>query len=160
MSKPTITLTRITVLIGAFVISLLFIWLLFLGLDSAGLTLPFVPIVVPIVLAVIAAAVGIGAYVTYRELNVKKERMLSHTALQRLALGKASSLSGAFIAGGYAAVALYSLPHIAASNPAQRFWTALAAAIAALCLCVAGYCLELACRVPPPDDDEKETLAA
>jgi hypothetical protein len=158
--RGTVRLTKLSVLLAALVVAALVVWLLLLALDTAGLPLPYVPVLVPVVLGLIAAGVALGALATWRAINVKNELIEPKSAIQRLALGKASSLAGAVIAGCYLAMALYSFT--SGISAPSRFWRGLSAAIAAitaLALAVAGYVLELACRVPPDDEDDNAAVA-
>jgi hypothetical protein len=153
--RGTVGLTKISLLVSALLVSAMVVWLVFSAMDAAGLALPFIPVLVPVALAVVAALVGLGAWLTYRTVQVKKEVIHSKAALQRLALGKSAALAGAIIAGGYLAIAAYSLPHLYGESARARFWTALAAGIAGIALSVCGCLLEWSCRVPPDDTDEK-----
>jgi hypothetical protein len=151
--------TRISVLVLVLILTLVLVWLLCFLSDSVGLVLPRLAVLVPISLVGLALAVAIGAWLTYRTVWVKKELLEPRPALFRLALAKAASLAAAIIVGAYLAIALYGLPYLYVPGIAQRFWVALATAGAALALGISGYCLELACRVPPADDSSQKTQA-
>lgn len=105
-----------------------------------------------LVLALLAAALGTVARVTHRALQVRRERLEPHRAVNRLLLARASALAGALAAGGYTgyAVSWLGLPSERASEETVR---ALAAAGAGVALVACALLLERACRVRSDDTD-------
>ena len=126
-------------------------WLLHPVVKAWRGTAPVVTWTQPVALAVVAAIVGAAAWSTWRTLQVRRERLEPHRALNRLALARASAYVGALVAGGYTgyAVSWLGLPTELA---ADRAWRSAAAAVAALGILVGALLLELACRVRSDDE--------
>jgi predicted small integral membrane protein len=105
----------------------------------------------PVALAVVAVIVGTAAWTTWRQLQVRRERIEPHRALNRLALARASAYVGALVAGAYTGYALSWLGLVSelAGEQASR---AACAALAGAVICVGGLVLERACRVRKDDD--------
>ncbi len=104
-------------------------------------------------LLLVAALVGYTAWTTYRSLHRRHPRrdaglapIRSHQAVNRLALGKASALIGALVAGGYLGYCLSWLG-LPPQTAVPRVVRGLAAAVAAGLLVVSALALERACRV-------------
>jgi hypothetical protein len=99
----------------------------------------------------VAAIIGGTAYATRRTVRRNRFELEHHQAVNRLVLGKACALVGALALGGYLG---YALAQLGVGDPASdtRLWHSLLAALAALAMTVAALLLELACRVPDPDD--------
>jgi hypothetical protein len=116
-----------------------------------GFIEPSVPIASIGALFFVAALVGGSAYVTRRQVRRNRASLAHHQAVNRLVLGKACALVGALVTGGYLG---YALSQFGVGEPASdaRLWRSLVAALGGLAICVAALLLELACRVPPPDD--------
>jgi hypothetical protein len=95
----------------------------------------------------VAAIIGGTAYVTRRTVRRNRFDLAHHQAVNRLVLGKACALAGAFVLGGYLG---YALAQLGVGDPAAdaRLWRSLLAALGALLVTVAALLLELACRVP------------
>lgn len=113
-------------------------------------TPPFVTWLQVLGLVALAAALGVTAWVTWRALHVRHERMAAHLAVNRLALARAAAVVGALVAGGYVGYAISWLgvgPQLAG----ERLWRSLAAAVAALLVMCAALLLERACRVRPDE---------
>lgn len=129
-------------------------WSGFTALDAFGFPLPQFPIAVTLVIAVIAAVVGVQAALTHRTIQVRRLPVPPRRAVALLVLGKACLLSGAALAGGYAAVAAYSWSRQDAVLPRERVLNSAVAVVASVALAVAGAFLERACRIPgPPKED-------
>jgi hypothetical protein len=99
----------------------------------------------------VAAIIGGTAYATRRTVRRSRFDLAHHQAVNRLVLGKACALVGSLVLGGYLG---YALAQLGVGDPASdlRLWRSLLAAVAALAVTVAALLLELACRVPDPDD--------
>lgn len=97
-------------------------------------------------LLLLAAAVGVTAWQTWRIVHVRRERLEPHRAVNRLVLGRAAALVGALVAGGYAGYAV-SWVGSEAELAGQRMLRSALAAVCGLLLVLAGLLLERACRV-------------
>lgn len=128
--------------------------------ESAGASLPDLPLAAPVVLLVVAVVVGWLAVRTFRSVRRLPSGTVSASAgVARLSLARASILAGAALAGGYGALALRAGFNLEAEAPRSRFVSALLAAVASALLLAAGAALQRACRKPPSTDDtpqEKE----
>ena len=69
-------------------------------------TAPVVSWAQPAALWLVAVVIGITAWQTYRAVQVRRERLEPHRAVNRLVLARAGALVGALVAGGYAGYAL------------------------------------------------------
>ena len=72
------------------------------------------------------------------------------------ALGKASALAGALVAGGYFGFAVMFLTRLDAAAPRDRVIRSAVAIAAGVVLCVMGLLLERACKVPTEPDEGEE----
>ena len=100
----------------------------------------------PAALWLVAAAVGVTWWQTHRAVQVRRERLEPHRAVNRLVLGRAGALVGAFVAGGYLGYAV-SWIGIDAELAGQRIVRCVVAVLAGGLLVVGGLLLERACRV-------------
>lgn len=100
----------------------------------------------PVTLGVVAAIVAVTAWTTWRQLQVRREWMAAHHALNRLALARASAYVGALVAGGYTGYAVSWLG-LASDLAGEQATRAGVAALAGLAMVVGGLLLERACRV-------------
>lgn len=105
----------------------------------------------PVALGVVAIIVGVAAWSTWRQLQVRRERLEPHRALNRLALGRASAYVGALVAGGYVGYAVSWLG-LASELAGEQATRAGCAALAGFGMVVGGLLLERACRVRKDDD--------
>jgi hypothetical protein len=98
-----------------------------------------------------AAIIGITAYATRRTVQRNRFDLAPHQAVNRLALGKACAIAGAFLVGAYLG---YALAQLGVGDPSSttRLWRSCLAALAAGVVMGAALLLELACRVPRPPD--------
>ncbi|MDQ7993204.1 MAG: DUF3180 domain-containing protein [Propionicimonas sp.] len=155
---PTVRLTSwrtiaLSALVGAVVG-----WGVFFALDRLSLALPIPPLAGAGAIAVIAAVVGWQARQTRRAIHRRHERVQPNLAVALLALGKTAVIAGAALAGTYAAIVLYSLPHLDAESPRARVVGAGVSLLACVGLAVAGRMLERACEIPnPPPEDQSAT---
>jgi hypothetical protein len=106
----------------------------------------------PVALLVVAAIVGSAAWTTWRRLQVRRERMAAHHALNRLALARASAYVGALVAGGYTGYAV-SWVGLVSDLVGEQVTRALVAAGAAIAILVGALVLERACRVRSDEPD-------
>ncbi|GAB7005927.1 hypothetical protein JCM18899A_34000 [Nocardioides sp. AN3] len=130
---------------------LVFGWVLHPVAERLRGTAPVVTWVQPLTLLLVAAIMGWTAWVTYRAVQIRRERLLSHQAVNRLVLARSCALVGALVAGSYLGYAVSWLG-IDAELAQQRVVRSLVAAIAGALICLGGLMLERACRVRPDDD--------
>ena len=130
-------------------------WLLVITADAFNLVPPEVSWSAPIGLILAAALVGALAYITHQRIQVRRERIEPSRAVAFLVLGKASALAGALVAGGYLGFALMFLGRLDAAAPRERVIRSAVAIVAGIALCIAGWRLERACRVPRDDEDDR-----
>lgn len=121
-------------------------WLLHPVSDRLG-TPPLVTWTQPVLLLLVAAIVGSGAWATWRVVHVRREGLLPHQAVNRLVLARACAFVGALVAGGYLGYGL-SWRGDPAELADERLLRSLVAAVAGLLVAVAALLLERACRVP------------
>lgn len=152
--EPTLRPTGWQTVGVAFVVGAGVGWLLFSVLDLLDLPLPQLPLAVVATTAVLAAFTTIQAWATHRTVQVRREPLEPQHALRLVILGKASLLVGAALAGGYAAIAGYSVSRWDAVLPRERVISSVVAVIVSAGLAVAGAFLERACRIPPSGDDD------
>ena len=121
-------------------------WLVHPVSESVRGTALLVSWVQPAALLLLAATVGVTAWQTWRAVQVRREHLEPHRAVNRLVLGRASALVGALVAGGYAGYALSWIGSEAELAGQRMIRSALAAACGVL-IVVGGLLLERACRV-------------
>ena len=63
-------------------------------------TAPVISWAQPIALWLVAAVIGVTAWQTHRAVQVRRERLEPHQAVNRLVLGRAGALVGALVAAG------------------------------------------------------------
>lgn len=113
---------------------------------------PVVTWVQPTLLALLALVVGVTARHTHSAIQVRREPMAAHRAVNRLAFGRASAYVGALVGAGYAGYALSWLGLNAELAGQRMLWSGLAA-LAGVGVVACGLLLERACRVPGDDSD-------
>ena len=121
-------------------------WLLHPLAEEVNGTAPVVSWAQPAALYLLALAVGLTAWHTWRSVQVRGERLEPHRAVNRLVLGGAAARAGAFVAGGYLGYAV-SWVGDPAELADQRILRSLVAVVAGVLLTVGGLLLERACRV-------------
>lgn len=102
-------------------------------------------------LGMVALIVGWVAWVTYRALHVRHERLEPQHAVNRLVLAKACALAGAMVAGGYFGYAFSWLGHTDAELARLRVTQAVLAGLAGVLIVAGSLLLERACRVSGED---------
>lgn len=100
-----------------------------------------------LVLFLAGAVLGYLAWLTWRQLHVRRLRMDPRLAVNRLVLARASSLVGALVAGGYAGFAL-SWVGSGSELAGERIVRSLVAAAGGVTIIVSALLLERACRTP------------
>lgn len=115
-------------------------------------TAPIVTWGQPTALFFVAAVLGGTAWITWRAVHVRHERLEPHRAVNRLVLARACAFVGALVAGAYAGYAVSWLG-LDAELADQRAWRSAAAALAGLGICMTALLLERACRVRSEDPE-------
>ncbi|WP_295661538.1 DUF3180 domain-containing protein [uncultured Nocardioides sp.] len=114
-------------------------------------TAPTVSLLQGLVLYFVAAILGGTAWITWRAVHVRRERLDPHRAVNRLVLARACALVGALVAGGYAGYAISWLGSNA-ELANQRVWRSALAALGGVATATAAVLLERACRVRSDGD--------
>ncbi len=130
-------------------------WSLLHVADSRLPFLPRLPWQVPVALVFLAAGVAVSAGNLRTRLHADmNSRPVDPLAAARMAvLAKASSHSGAVLAGLYFGMAAFFLPSASGDLRRERVLLSGLSALGALTLVAAGLLLESVCRVKPTDDD-------
>lgn len=119
--------------------------------DRFGTVPPLVTWTQPLALFLLAAILGYVAWATWRTVQIRREPLLPHQAVNRLVLARACALVAALVGGGYLG---YGLSWI--GDPAEladhRLWRSLVAAAAGGLGVLAALLLERACRVRNTDN--------
>lgn len=131
-------------------------WLFGRLVKAATGALPSVPWVLAIVLVVMAVLLLLAARVARGWISERRYdgRVDALVVARLLALGKAASVFGVIVAGVYAGIGGVVLNQLSGTVARDRALLAAAVAVAGVAVAVAGYRLELACRVPPDESDE------
>ncbi|MDB1086647.1 DUF3180 domain-containing protein [Streptomyces sp. ACA25] len=150
---------RIRTLAGLFAASVALAWAGAGLWDSVG-TLPAVPVLAPVVLALIAAALLATALSVRSRLRAQRERRPDArgvdpiTATRALLFGQACALVSAVAAGMYGGTALFLLQELwDVPNRRDQGMYAGLAVLAGLAVCAAAVFLERVCRLPEDDED-------
>jgi hypothetical protein len=109
-------------------------------------TAPVVSWAQPAALWLVAVAIAITWWQTYRAVQIRRERLEPHRAVNRLVLGRAGALVGALVAGGYAGYAVSWIGD-PAELAGQRILRSAVAVLAGAAIVVFALLLERACRV-------------
>ncbi len=119
-----------------------------IGLQDTAPRVTWMQVLALVLVAVILAAV---ARSTHRSLQVRRERLEPHRAVNRLVLAKACALAGAAVAGGYLGYALSWLGVSEADLAGERLLRSALAGVAGVAIVAASLALERACRVRRDD---------
>ena len=144
--------TPVAVLVAWAVAGLVGGWLLHPVGDRLLGTAPIVTWAQPLALFLVAAILGATAWVTWRAVHVRQERLEPQQAVNRLVLARACALVGALAAGGYAGYALSWLG-VDAELASQRAWRSAFAAAGGVAIAITAMFLERACRVRSGADE-------
>jgi hypothetical protein len=150
--EGTIGPTRAGALVVFGVLAMVGGWLLRPITERLEGTAPVVTWLQVFVLFFAAGLVAVTAWVTWRSLQVKREWLEPHRAVNRLVMAKASALAGALMAGGYVGYAVSWLG-LEAELAGQRITRSLLAGLAGLLITIAALVLERACRARFSDDE-------
>lgn len=131
-------------------------WLLLRALEGQGVSVPPVPWLVIAVLLVIAGIVFVMGWAVRQFLQGKRPTLDPIRAARTAVLAKASSYTGALLAGWYAAQVLLVVGDLNIAPRRERAVAAGIAALGAVLLAVVGLVVEWFCRVPPPSHDGAE----
>ena len=156
MSEPpaagTIGPTRAGTLVVFGLVALVGGWVLRPITERLDGTAPVITWLQVFVLFFVAGLVAVTAGVTWRSLQVRREWLEPHRAVNRLVMAKASALAGALMVGGYVGYAVSWLG-LEAELAGQRITRSLLAGLAGLLITIAALVLERACRARFSDDE-------
>jgi hypothetical protein len=112
-----------------------------------GYAEPQVSLLSVLLLFFAALIIGGSAYLTRRTVQRDRFALAPHQAVNRLVLGKACAVVGAFLTGCYLG---YAVSQLGVGDPAStaRLWRSSVAALGAAAVTAAALLLEHACRVP------------
>jgi cytochrome bd-type quinol oxidase subunit 2 len=136
-------------LIGLALTGLVLGWLLrplSIRLNGTAPTAGWLPV---LALGLVAAIIGTVAWSTYRALQVRREHLEPHRAVNRLVLAKSCALAGALVAGGYLGYALSWVGITEGDLAKQRIAQGVLAGLASVLIVAGSLVLERACRVKP-----------
>jgi hypothetical protein len=136
------------------VVGLVLGWLVRRVGESISGTAPVISWLHPVVVVLLAAIMVGTAWITWRQVQVHRERLEPHRAVNRLVLGRACALVGALLAGGYLGYAVSWLGLHGDPLAHTVLARAIIAAAAGAILCGAGVWLERACRVHEDQDEQ------
>ncbi|TIC89214.1 DUF3180 family protein [Nocardioides sp. GY 10113] len=143
--------TSISTLLGWAVAGVVVGWGVHAVCSRVGWVPPLVSWAQPLALLLLAAILGYTAWATHRAVQVRRERLATQHAVNRLLLARASAIVGAFVGAGYLGYAVSWI-----GDPAEladvRQVRSLVAAVCGLLVAVGGLLLERACRVRTEDD--------
>lgn len=105
-----------------------------------------------VALAAVAVANIVLAWWTYWAIHREHRRVDFHLTVTFLLFAKASSVVGAFVAGGYAGFALHFVDQLDVDLPRERVIRSIIAAVTGVAVVISALLLERACRVPEPPD--------
>lgn len=138
-------------LTGWAVVGLVAGWLLHPLAERVWGTAPIVTWAQPLALFLVAGILGATAWVTWRAVHVRRERLDPQQAVNRLVLARACAFVGALVGGGYLGYAVSWLG-AEAELASQRALRSGLGALAGLAIAVTGLLLERACRVRSDPD--------
>jgi hypothetical protein len=144
--------TSPVVLAGWAVVGLAGGWLVHPLAERISGTAPIVSWLQPLALFLVVAILAVTAQATWRTVQVRRERLLPHQAVNRLVLGRACAFVGALAAGGYLGYALSWLG-VEAELADQRLVRSLVAAAGSVLVVVTALLLERSCRVRNDDPE-------
>lgn len=129
-------------------------WLLVQLMEYAGSPIPRVPLTAATLIFVVGLGVGALAFYAHQQIQVKRRRVLSETALTFLIIGKTALLAGIGIFAAYVTLAVIFATSLGTPLGGERVLNSVLAALAGALLAIAGWFLEGACIVPhDPEDD-------
>jgi hypothetical protein len=152
-----VTRTKPTTLVLAAVLGATVLWFVQVALAATGRPVLIPPFTLGIALLLIGVIVVAMAWPVWRvSRGVAGARVDPFYATRVVMLAKASSLSGALLAGAGLGVVGYLLTR-SVLPPGGSIATAAATAVGAILLLVAGLVAEHWCTIPPDDDERGGT---
>lgn len=137
------------------------------GLWDANGTLPAVPLLAPVVLALIAVVLLATALTLRSRLKAIRERRPDARPVDRMmaaravVFGQASALVSAVVCGAYGGLGLHLvLEHWTVANRREHVLYAGLAVLAGVGVCAAAVFLERVCRLPGHDEDQNGPLGS
>ena len=127
-------------------------WLLRTVAERSQGTAPIVTWLQPLALLFVAAILGATAWMTWRTIHVRRERLEPQWAVNRLVLARSCALVGALVAGGYAGYAVSWLG-VGTDLATQRVWRSAVGSVGGVAITITALLLERACRVRSEDPD-------
>lgn len=148
--------TKVTTLLGVGLAAAPAGWLFGRIVQELSGALPAIPWVFPVLLVFMAALLLAGTRVAKGWIAERRydNRVDALLVARLLVLGKAAAVFGAVIAGAYVGLGLLVLNELAGSVARDRALVAAAVAVAAVSVAIAGFRLELGCRVPPDESED------
>ncbi|MBT0993206.1 DUF3180 family protein [Cellulomonas sp. DKR-3] len=131
-------------------------WIVFDAIEGNGGLPPEVPWLVAAVEVVIAAVVLSLGWAVRQFLRGKRPNLDPIRAARTAVLAKASCYTGALLTGWYAGQTIVLVTDLQTVGNGGRALSAGAAAVGAVVLAVVGLVVEGFCRIPPPEDEERE----
>ena len=115
-------------------------------------TAPVVSWAQPAAIWLVAVVMWITWWQTHRAVQVRRERLEPHRAVNRLVLARAGALVGALVAGAYAGYAVSWIGD-PAELAGQRIVRCVVTVVAGIAVVVGALLLERACRVRSRSDE-------
>jgi hypothetical protein len=138
--------TSVGVVVAWAVVGLVLGWVWHPAAEHFGGTAPLVSWAQPAALWLVAVIVVVTWWQTRAIVQVRRERLEPHRAVNRLVLARAGALVGALVAGVYAGYAISWIGD-PADLAGQRILRSGVAVVAGVVIVVAALLLERACRV-------------
>jgi Protein of unknown function (DUF3180) len=156
--------TRWTMLLAIAAVTTALVWgLLSIWESTVGVVSLTLPWTAPIALGFVAAILLAVAISLRNRLadEIQRARVNPFFAARAAMFARASSRTGALIAGAYVGVALFFLPDLDVPARRDRVVVAAVSVLASLAMVGAGLYLERVCRLPePPEEDSGLGLPA
>lgn len=128
-------------------------WLVRRVVDALGGAPPVIGWLHPVILLLVAAIMAGTAWITWRQVQVQRERLEPHRAVNRLVLGRAGALVGALLAGGYIGYAVSWLGLRGDPLAAGQITRGILCGAFSAVVCASGVWLEHACRIHGDDEE-------
>ena len=146
--------TRVSVLLAITAATALVGWLVVRALEGRGVFLGPVTWVADAAIIMLAAVVGWSGLAVRSYLRGRRPSLSALRAARTLVLAKAAALTGAVLAGWYAAQVLAVLGDLAIESRRNLATSAGVAAACAVVLAVVGVVVERWCQLPPGSLEE------
>lgn len=126
------------------------------ALEAQGVHLPPVAWVEDVAILALAAVIFRLGWAVRAYQNGDRPALDPLRAARTFVLAKAAALTGAILAGRYAATVLSVLGDLEIASLRQRAAAAAVAAVCSVALAVVGLVVEKFCELPPPDEEGAE----